>query len=64
MHERTLRISPDNKINGFFEVPTKSQYITKHHVQSVMAELFKGVNNLTNSFLTIRDNHCNLRNFQ
>ena len=64
IHEQTLKISSDNKIKSFFEVQTKSQYITNHHVQNVMAELFKGVNNLTDSFLTIRDNHYNLRSFQ
>ena len=64
IHEQTLKISSDNKIKSFFEVPTKSQYITNHHVQNVMAELFKGVNNLTDRFLTIRDNHYNLRSFQ
>ena len=60
-HRRYHQIT---KKNIFFEVPTKSQYISNHHVQSVMAELFKGVNNLMDSFLIIKDNHYNLRSFQ
>lgn len=45
IHERALRITPDNKI----EVPTKSPDIINHHsnIQILMTEIFKVVKDVS-----------------